>query len=67
MTWNLVIYIFFSRDVRFYENIFLFKLKNVHDEGISKDVRQFVKLFPFYDDFGSIVSDENQITGDVMI
>lgn len=51
--------IFYSRDVKFYENVFPFNIGSVHFDCISKNSQQFVKSSPFYDDPQSVVYDEN--------
>lgn len=56
--------IFCSRDVKFYENLFLFKFSNSHSDTISRDAQQFVKTFPFYDDPEPSVYDERQVVND---
>lgn len=56
--------VFYSRDVRFYENIFPFKLKIANNDNISKNAELFVKSFPFHDDPQLGVYDENRFASD---
>lgn len=56
--------VFYSRDVRFYENLFPFKLSRDKFHSMAKDSENFVKAFPFNEDVQFVVNDKNRVTSD---